>query len=98
MIVEPQDNLGIDLKAMADSVSLETGFYYKSLYKPQWVWDKTKEKLRSMPGNLAKYKEDTTKVSAEEVNLTPDILVIGGGLAGMEAALTGLRLHQLLVS
>ena len=91
MTVEPQDSLGIDLKGVADSVSLQTGFYYKSFYKPQWVWDKTKEKLRTMPGNLAKFKKDTTKVHVEEVNLTPEILVIGGGLAGMEAALTAAK-------
>jgi len=91
MIVEPQGNLEHDLKAMADSLSwaMPTGFYYKSLYKPQWLWEKTKEKLRTMPGNLAEFKQLTTRARVDKVNLTPEILVVGGGLAGMEAALTG---------
>lgn len=90
MVVEPHGNLEYDPKALADSFSwaMPTGFYYKMFYKPIWFWKRVKEIIRAMPGNMAKVKPLPAKPKVDTVNLNPEMLVIGGGLAGMEAAIT----------
>jgi len=90
MVVEPQGNLERDSKAIADSFSwaMPTGFYYKLFYKPRWFWKRIKETIRAMPGNMAEVKPLATRPQFDAVNLSPEMLVVGGGLAGMEAAIT----------
>jgi len=93
MVVEPQGNVEFDTKAVADSFSwaMPTGFYYKLFYKPQWFWKIVKEIIRAMPGNMAKFQSLAKKPQFDAVNLTPDVLVVGGGLAGIEAAITAAK-------
>jgi sarcosine oxidase subunit alpha len=90
MVVEPQGNLERDTKALADSFSwaMPTGFYYKMFYKPRWFWKRVKETIRAMPGNMGEVKPLAARPQFDAVNLTPELLVVGGGLAGMEAAIT----------
>ena len=90
MVVEPQGSIEFDPAAVADSFSwaMPTGFYYKMFYKPLWFWKIVKEVIRAMPGNMARVKKLPTKPQFDTVNLSPDMLVVGGGLAGMEAAIT----------
>jgi sarcosine oxidase subunit alpha len=90
MLVESQGNVEFDPKAIADRFAwaMPTGFYYKMFYKPQWFWNRVKETIRAMPGNMAEVKPLATKLHFDAVNLNPEILVVGGGLSGMEAALT----------
>ncbi len=90
MSVEPQGNVDLDPKALSNSFSwaMPTGFYYKMFYKPQWFWNWVKEIIRAMPGNMAEVKPLATKAEFDAVNLSPEVLVVGGGLAGMEAAIT----------
>jgi len=91
MRVEPQKASGVDLFKLADKTSgaLEVGFYYKSkmLIKSKVAWNKGREMMRNAPGNLGEIRPLGAKPRFEEVNATPDILVVGGGVAGMEAAL-----------
>lgn len=93
MRVEPQGDVDRDIKSLADKLSwaMPAGFYYKSLYKPKFVWKKAAKSLRKAPGNLGEVRPLTKKVRFDEVNLTPELLVVGGGLAGMEAALVGTK-------
>lgn len=93
MRVEPQGDVERDIRSLADKVSwaMPAGFYYKSFYKPKFVWKMTMKVLRKAPGNLGQVTPLTKKALSEEVNLTPELLVVGGGLAGMEAALVGAR-------
>lgn len=93
MSVEPQGDVDRDLMAVANlfSWAMPTGFYYKTFYKPRWFWKIVKEIIRAAPGNLAKVKPLDKPAMFESVNVTPDILVIGGGLAGMEAAITAAK-------
>ncbi len=95
MKVEPQFKRGVDLLKLADKASgaMQVGFYYKnaSLYKSKTAWNKAREMMRNAPGNLGGIKPLKTRPRFEEVNLTPELVVIGGGLAGLEAALTGAR-------
>ena len=90
MVVEPQGPIAFDPSGAADAFSwaMPTGFYYKMFYKPQWFWKLVKEVIRAMPGNMAKVKALPAKAHFDSINLSPDLLVIGGGLAGMEAAIT----------
>jgi len=90
MVVEPQGSIEFDPAGLADSFSwaMPTGFYYKMFYKPVWFWKIVKEVIRAMPGNMAKVRKLATKSQFDTVNLSPDMLVVGGGLAGMEAAIT----------
>jgi len=95
MVVEPQFKKRFDVYKLADKASsvMQVGFYYKNtaLYKSKKAWNKAREVMRSAPGNLAEIKPLKAKPRIEEVNLTPELMVVGGGLAGMEAALAGAR-------
>ncbi len=90
MVVEPQGSIEFDPAGMADAFSwaMPTGFYYKMFYKPLWFWKIVKEVIRAMPGNMSRVRKLATKSKFDSVNLSPDMLVVGGGLAGMEAAIT----------
>jgi sarcosine oxidase subunit alpha len=90
MVVEPQGSIEFDLKSIADwfSWTMPTGFYYKMFYKPQWFWKIVKETMRAMPGSMARVRPLATRPHFDAVNLSPEVLVVGGGLAGMEAAIT----------
>jgi len=89
MVVEPQGKVDFDTKALANffSWAMPTGFYYKMFYKPQWFWKIVKEIIRAMPGNMATFRPLATKPHFDAVNLTPEVLVVGAGLAGIEAAI-----------
>ncbi|MEW5909515.1 MAG: 2Fe-2S iron-sulfur cluster-binding protein [Thermodesulfobacteriota bacterium] len=89
MEVKRQGSSRIDLFKLADKASgaMEVGFYYKSFYKSKALWNKSLELMRKAPGNLGEVKPLSSRDRFEAVNLTPEVLVIGGGAAGMEAAL-----------
>ena len=95
MKVESQSQKGLDLLKLSDlsgSVT-QVGFYYKNatLYKSRKAWDKAREMMRKAPGNLGAIKPLAQKPKCEEINLTPELLVIGGGLAGLEAVKTAVE-------
>jgi sarcosine oxidase subunit alpha len=89
MKVEGQSQKGLDLLKLSDLTGSVTqvGFYYKkaSLYKSRKAWDKARDMMRKAPGNLGAIKPLAQRPKCEEINLTPELLVIGGGLAGLEA-------------
>jgi sarcosine oxidase subunit alpha len=95
MRVEPQRKIGVDLFKLADKAGdmFEVGFYYKSkpLIRSSTVWNKAREFMRTAPGNLGEIKPLVSKPRFEEVNRTPEVLVIGGGLAGLQASLVAAR-------
>ena len=95
MRVEPQFKTGMDILKLADKASgaLQVGFYYKSktFTKSKKAWDKAREMMRSAPGNLGAVKPLQKSHEFELVNLTPEVLVVGGGAAGLEAALTAAK-------
>ena len=91
MRVAPQKKSGVDFFKLADKASgaLEVGFYYKSkaLIKSKIAWNKGREMMRTAPGNLGEIKPLEKKPEFEEIHATPEVLVVGGGVAGLEAAL-----------
>ena len=93
MRVEPQGKLKADPLAVADGLSslLPAGFYYKSLPKSGWAWRQAIKGLRRSAGGSARLEEINQPPRHEVNHLTPELLVVGGGLAGLEAALAGVR-------
>lgn len=93
MIVEAQSPTTPGFRSMADKIprGLPTGFYHKAFYKPKWIWPYIARQLRRAPGNLAHVPQNFEPSRIDRINLHPELLVVGGGLAGIEAALTSAR-------
>lgn len=90
MQVVSQSSPGPNLYQVADKLAglLPVGFYYKNPLFYSWrkVWDAIREALRRAPGNLGGVQRVTITPHFEAIHLTPELLVIGGGLAGLAAA------------
>lgn len=74
-----------DLKAVPGAFSrlLPTGFYYKTFKWPHWHW--YEGAIRNMAG-LGKAPEHPDPDIYDKMNTHCDLLVIGGGLCGLQAA------------
>jgi sarcosine oxidase, subunit alpha len=90
MEVRSQDtwpSLAFDLKAANQLVGrfLGPGFYYKTFIKPQRLWPLYERVLQRFV-HAGKVSPDTPRVSVDKRYAHPDVLVAGGGPAGMAAA------------
>ena len=66
---------------------MPAGFYYRTLHKPAWLWPFALKQVRKVAG-LGKISPDfKMKGRYAEIYPTADVCVIGGGAAGMSAAL-----------
>ena len=66
---------------------LPVGFYYKSMIRPRGLWPLAERVIRRIAG-LGPIARDLPVENRERVNHHPDLLVIGGGIAGLAAAIT----------
>jgi len=86
----------VDVMAILDSLSflMPTGFYYKIFHRPRFLWPLVEPLIRRAAG-LGKVPRLEDHRRLEKVHLHPDVLVVGGGPAGLaaatEAARTGAR-------
>jgi sarcosine oxidase subunit alpha len=93
MIVNAQNVVGspeIDLMAFMDWLSgaMPAGFYYKIFHKPAALWPLASRFIRKAAG-LGKLSPDFKMTGTyDEIYLNADVCIIGGGPAGMSAALT----------
>ena len=71
---------------------LQNGFYYKMFHKPKWVWPLAEAQIRKVAG-LGKIdiKGRHNQRRYEKRYRFPDVCVIGGGPAGLGAALAALE-------
>jgi len=67
---------------------LPIGFYYKTLYKPRLLWEIAEPMIRRLAG-MGRVREGELGHSEYEYQYEfVDVLIVGGGPAGVEAALT----------
>ncbi|HVZ20744.1 MAG TPA: 2Fe-2S iron-sulfur cluster-binding protein, partial [Vicinamibacterales bacterium] len=66
---------------------LPVGFYYKLFAKPLWTWPVAERVIRKIAG-IGPVPRGLPQDARERLYHHPDVLVIGGGPAGLSAAIT----------
>jgi sarcosine oxidase subunit alpha len=95
MVVSSQNtwpSLRFDVKAANQFAGrfLGAGFYYKTFMRPQGLWPTYESVLRQFV-NGGSVSPDTPHALPEKRHVHPDVLVAGGGPAGMAAAIAAAR-------
>jgi sarcosine oxidase subunit alpha len=71
--------------------ALPIGFYYKGLHRPKMLWDFSASIIRRMAG-LGSVDPEAASLPAEHHSYAhADVAVVGGGIAGMSAAVEAVR-------
>ncbi len=85
-------NTNFDLLAFSDFIAplLAAGFYYKTFMWTQWLWERYEKLIRKASG-LGFCQSLPDPDSYDHVNAHCDVLVVGGGPAGLMAALAAGR-------
>ncbi|MGZ5300270.1 MAG: 2Fe-2S iron-sulfur cluster-binding protein [Actinomycetota bacterium] len=90
MVVHRQNawpSAGRDIHGWLNTFSfmMPPGFYYKIFQRPRWAWKTVEPLIRSKAGlgTVPRVKDHAPR---EVVNMHVDVLVIGGGSAGLAAA------------
>jgi sarcosine oxidase subunit alpha len=91
-VVRPQNvwgSLEHDALVVTDKLGgpfTPVGFYYRTMIRPRWAWPIYEKFLRSVAG-LGKLDKHATRANRYDVeHRRAEVLVIGGGQAGREAA------------
>jgi len=64
---------------------MPVGFYYKSMIRPRWLFPIAERVIRRIAG-LGEVPRQPSASAKERMNHHPDVVVIGGGIAGLSAA------------
>jgi sarcosine oxidase subunit alpha len=100
MAVKAQNVVGsadFDWMSFMDKLSwmMPAGFYYKTMHKPATVWPVAMKQIRKAAGLGVISSDYEMKGQYDELYLKAEVTIIGGGAAGMAAALaateSGLR-------
>ncbi|MEJ6389682.1 sarcosine oxidase subunit alpha family protein [Gymnodinialimonas ulvae] len=85
--------LAYDLLSVNDLFApwLSAGFYYKTFMWPRAFWEKVYEPAIRRAAGLGRMTRDASPEESERAFAFCDLLVIGGGPAGLMAALTAAR-------
>lgn len=92
MVVKSQNawpSLKHDLLSIFDRLHrfMPVGFYYKQMYKPRWAWPYWEKFIRRVAGLGSIDRAHGGDGLYDKLNLFTDVAVVGGGLAGLNAAL-----------
>jgi len=95
MVVTSQNtwpSLRLDAKAVNRFAGrfLTAGFYYKTFMRPRLLWPAYESVLRRFV-NAGTVSPDTPHARPEKRHAHPDVLIAGGGPAGMAAAISAAR-------
>ena len=85
-------SLRLDAKAVNRFAGrfLTAGFYYKTFMRPRFAWPAYEGVLRRFV-NAGTVSPDTAHIRPEKRHAHPDVLIAGGGPAGMAAAISAAR-------
>jgi len=91
MRVESQNawpSLDFDMAAVTGLLDflVRPGFQYRRFIRPRWAYDIWEKFLRRMAG-IGTIADKKTPVPAKRVRVSPEVAVIGGGIAGLSATL-----------
>ena len=75
------------------SFALPAGFYYKAFHRPRFVWPLVEPVIRRVAG-LGRVPRDVPASHGEKIHLHPDVLVVGGGRSGLQAAIAAARTRK----
>ena len=75
------------LTKVTPGFGMQVGFYYKTFIRPRWAWKYYEKFLRTAAGLGQLDPEHRRTRRFEKVHRHVDVLVIGGGPAGLEAAI-----------
>ena len=83
-------SLGFDLLSLLDKLHwlMPVGFYYKALHRPKALWLLARRLIRRVGGLGGIDINATHETEYSSRNLHADVAVVGGGPAGMSAALS----------
>ena len=86
-------SLNYDLMGVNDKLSrfMSAGFYYRMFHKPAFLWKKVIGPLRKAAGIGKLDLDHSYSTRVDERFLHSDVCVIGGGPAGMKAALSAAK-------
>ncbi|MSS71847.1 MAG: FAD-dependent oxidoreductase [Candidatus Latescibacteria bacterium] len=98
MWIKPQNawpSLDLDLLSINDRLSfmLPVGFYYKRFIRPRFMWPLYEHVLRHAAGlgEIDRTRHDAHETRYEHLTRHADVAVVGGGPAGLSAALEAAR-------
>ncbi len=82
-------SLAFDIGALNNKLArfLPAGFYYKTFMKPAWAWKHVFEPIIRRSAGLGQVPTERDADCYEYFYAYTDILITGGGVAGLEAAL-----------
>jgi sarcosine oxidase subunit alpha len=96
MRVRPQNVVGSperDLMGFMDKLdwAMPAGFYYRYFYRPYGLWPFFRERIRRVAGLGVVHPDSRMTGRFDEQYIHSEVCVIGGGPAGMSAALAAAR-------
>ena len=92
LVVKSQNawpSVNFDILSIFDRLHrfMPVGFYYKMMYKPRWMWPIWEKVIRRIAGLGSVDVKHGAEGMYDKLNLFCDVAVVGGGWAGLHAAL-----------